>query len=302
MKIGVIGLGNIAQKAYLPIYTKIGNQAEFIFATRNDEVRKKLQTQYNLKKIVKTVDELIDEKIEACFIHTTTESHFELAKKCLSNGINVFMDKPASENLAQVKELQQLALKNSKILMIGFNRRFAPMVEKLKKIKKKRIILLQKNRAAATGDIKYMIFDLFIHIVDVAIYLLDDKIVKTESNLIENNGNIEMITVSITTKKTLVNLVMDLNSGANRELYEVTSPEGTYTLENLSRLKIFRDNKSESYYFEDWDNPLYVRGFEQMVTHFIDSVKMSTSSDLRQKNIYLSHKICEEIINNIKIS
>lgn len=34
MKIGVIGLGNIAQKAYLPTYSECRHLAEFVLATR----------------------------------------------------------------------------------------------------------------------------------------------------------------------------------------------------------------------------------------------------------------------------
>lgn len=40
MKIGVIGIGGIAQKAYLPTYAKMRKEATFIFATRREEVRK----------------------------------------------------------------------------------------------------------------------------------------------------------------------------------------------------------------------------------------------------------------------
>lgn len=283
MKIGVVGLGNIAQKAYLPTYSKIRDQADFIFATRNEEVRNKLTKQYNLTKTVKTVDELVAQNIDACFIHSATAAHYKLARKCLEKGIHVFIDKPASENIKQVKELQRLALKQSKILMIGFNRRFAPMVERLKKVKNKRIISLQKNRVNAISDPKFMIYDLFIHLVDTAVYLLDDKIIQTNSKIIQNAGKLEMITLTIETAKTLVNLTMDLNSGSNRELYEVTSSTGTYVLENLAQLKIYHENSNETFSFDDWDNPLYVRGFEQMVANFITSVKTMTSSDLRQK-------------------
>lgn len=300
MKIGVVGLGNIAQKAYLPTYSKIRDQADFIFATRNEEVRNKLTKQYNLTKTVKTVDELVAQNIDACFIHSATAAHYKLARKCLEKGIHVFIDKPASENIKQVKELQRLALKQSKILMIGFNRRFAPMVERLKKVKNKRIISLQKNRVNAISNPKFMIYDLFIHLVDTAVYLLDDKIIQTNSKIIQNAGKLEMITLTIETAKTLVNLTMDLNSGSNRELYEVTSSTGTYVLENLAQLKIYHENSNETFSFDDWDNPLYVRGFEQMVANFITSVKTMTSSDLRQKNVYLSHKICDEIINKIQ--
>lgn len=299
MKIGVIGLGNIAQKAYLPTYSKIRDQADFIFATRNEAVRKRLAEQYNLTRMVKTVDELIAQNIDACFIHSATVAHYEIAKMCLENGIHVFMDKPASENLNQVKELQSLALRQSKILMIGFNRRFAPMVNKLKEVKGKRIISLQKNRINTVNETKFMIYDVFIHLIDTAVYMLDDKIIKSDSKVIQTNGKLEMITVRLETSKSIVNLTMDLNSGANQELYEVTSSTGTYVLKDLKQLKIYHENNIEMRSFNDWDNPLYIRGFEQMVINFIKSVRATTSDDLRQKNVYLSHQLCDEIINKI---
>ncbi|WPP09786.1 hypothetical protein SIN07_02710 [Pediococcus inopinatus] len=42
-KIDVMGLGNIAQKAYLPVMASLQDQYEWHFCTRNDEKRRKLQ-------------------------------------------------------------------------------------------------------------------------------------------------------------------------------------------------------------------------------------------------------------------
>ena len=39
LKIGVLGLGSIAQKAYLPVYIKSNQRAIFVYATRNQEVQ-----------------------------------------------------------------------------------------------------------------------------------------------------------------------------------------------------------------------------------------------------------------------
>ena len=83
MKIGVIGIGGIAQKAYLPTYAKMRKEASFIFATRNDETRDKISREYNFVNTVATIDELLAEKIDACFIHVATKVHFEIAKQCL---------------------------------------------------------------------------------------------------------------------------------------------------------------------------------------------------------------------------
>ncbi len=50
MKIGVIGLGNIAQKAYLPTYSECRHLAEFVLATRNPETRQKSLISMALQK------------------------------------------------------------------------------------------------------------------------------------------------------------------------------------------------------------------------------------------------------------
>ncbi|MGC3648739.1 gfo/Idh/MocA family oxidoreductase, partial [Enterococcus faecium] len=43
MKFGVIGVGNIAEKAYLPTYAKKQGTHDFYFATRNKETKERIQ-------------------------------------------------------------------------------------------------------------------------------------------------------------------------------------------------------------------------------------------------------------------
>ncbi len=59
MKIGVIGLGNIAQKAYLPTYSESRHLAEFVLATRNPETRQKIADQYGFTETVRTIEEFL---------------------------------------------------------------------------------------------------------------------------------------------------------------------------------------------------------------------------------------------------
>ena len=109
MKIGVIGVGNIAEKAYLPTYAKKQGTVDFYFATRNKETKERIQKEYGFQHLYETIDELLEEKIEACMIHAATKVHYELAKRCLENGIHVYIDKPLSVHLNEVRELQELA-------------------------------------------------------------------------------------------------------------------------------------------------------------------------------------------------
>ncbi len=296
MKIGVLGLGNIAQKAYLPTYVKFQDQAEFYFATRNKTVQKKLQQQYQLAQMKNDLTELLAEKIDACFIHTATASHYQLVKECLLHDVHVFVDKPLSENIQEVKELQALAEERQKILMVGFNRRFAPMVEKLKALEGKRTIFLQKNMVASQQPTAFEIFDVFLHLVDTAVYLLDEPLQNVHSRIIDTPAGMDTAFLQLETAQTTLVCSMDLKSGAAYEHYQVTCPTGTYQVENLATLKILGAAEQRTQTFGDWDVTLKKRGFEQLVAHFLAAVASGSTQQLRQENIYLSHQLCDEML------
>lgn len=295
MKIGVIGIGGIAQKAYLPTYAKMRDQAEFIFATRNEATRQKIADEYSFAKTVATIDELLAEEITACFIHAATKVHFELAKKCLEAGVAVFMDKPVSESYQEVQALDDLAKEKQLLFMVGFNRRFAPMVEQLKQLPEKRVIQLQKNEPNHAMDTQYGIYDLFIHLVDTAVYLLDDEIMSVHSKLREEKGQMVYAQMQLSTATTECILSMDLMSGGKLERYQVSSPEQTMILEQLTDLRIKRGQIEEVPRFGDWTTTLEKRGFQQLVQTFIAALQRK-AIDLRQENVLLSHELCAQML------
>lgn len=295
MKIGVIGIGGIAQKAYLPTYAKMRKEATFIFATRREEVREKIAQEYNFEHTVATIDELLAEKIDACFIHVATSVHFEIAKQCLNAGVAVFIDKPVSEKLQEVQELQQLAKEKGLLFMVGFNRRFAPMVDQLKQLPQKKVIHLEKNEPNHAMNTQYGIYDLFIHLVDTAVFLLDDEVKKVHSKIREEKGQMTYAQLLLSTPTTECILSMDLQSGGKMERYQVSSPKETMVLEQLTDLTIKRGQTEEVHRFGDWITTLEKRGFEQLVTTFIAALN-GENVDLRQEDVLLSHELCEQML------
>lgn len=298
MKIGVIGVGNIAEKAYLPTYAKNQGTLTFYFATRNEQTKKRIKEMYGFSHLYETIDELIAEKIEACMIHAATKVHYELAKKCLEQGIHVFIDKPLSTSLHEVAELQALAKKNQVVLMIGFNRRFAPMVEELKQLPNKRLIQLQKNRIAAQETTEFVVYDLFLHLVDTAVYLLDEPITQVNSKIIEKNDYLELALLHLETANQTAILTMDLRSGANTEQYQVTSEQGTYEVRNLTQMTIQQEGQTRQKEFGDWTNTLEKRGFEPMIMAFFEQIQHTqpNNQQLKQTGVYQSHELCEQMI------
>jgi virulence factor len=295
MKFGVIGLGNIAQKAYLPVYAQVRDQAVFVLSTRNSAVLKDVSEKYGFQETVSSVEELLEADISACFIHAATKAHGQLVKQLLEAGIHVFVDKPLSESLAEVQALQELAKEKELILMIGFNRRFAPLVDELKAVKGKNMLLIQKNRVAAEEMTDYVIYDLFLHLADTVVYLLDDAIQQIHTKIIEEKGFLKRAILQVETETTTAIATMNLLAGANTEIYQVMSAEATYFLENLTELTI-KKQTTQLKSFGDWTTTLEKRGFQQMVSAFIKAVKTGEATNLKQENTFVSHELCAKMI------
>lgn len=296
MKIGIIGLGNIAQKAYLPVYSQLRDQATFILSTRNEQTRKAISEKYGFNEMVASTEELIETGISACFVHAATNVHGQLVKQLLKAGIHVFVDKPLSENLAEVREIQSLAVEKNLLLMVGFNRRFAPLVEELKAVENKNMILIQKNRIASESTTNFVMYDLFLHVADTLVYLLDDEIRQVQTKIIEEDNLLKRAMLHVETETTTAIASMNLYAGANTETYQLTSSEGTLIVENLTDLTIKNQQGSQQKNYGDWATTLEKRGFQQMVEEFIKAVQTKDGSHLKQEKVFTSHELCTQML------
>ena len=301
LKIGVLGLGSIAQKAYLPVYVKSNQRATFVYATRNQEVQAQLMEKYRLPKIYDTLDDLIEQKIDACMIHTATHTHIEMIEKCLSHGIHVYVDKPISEDITEVRRMYELAKRKNCLLIVGFNRRLAPFVQQLKQLPEKRVLTLSKNRIGKAQSVQFEIYDLFLHIVDTANYLLDEEIIAMTSHIKSCEQHLEFASMTLETAHSLAHLTMDMFAGANQENYQITTKNGTYHLKNLMEMTHYNQSGITVTGFNDWQTTLEKRGFEQAVNQFIDLLEQGNYQYVQEKSL-LSHELCAQMLKNYQES
>ena len=298
MRIGIIGLGNICEKAYLPVITAIEG-IEIVFCTRNKERLNSLSKKYRINEAVSTIDELINMNIDAAFVHTATESHIEIIEKLLSNNIHVYVDKPISYSYEDSIRVSNLAKKANKILMVGFNRRFAPMYSNLKNYGTPSVIKLEKNRVSSPKDSVVFVLDDFIHVIDTLRFLMDEEIESINVNGLKKDGLIYNVVVTMTSKNTTCIAMMNRDSGANEEELEYTSSGKKVIVRNLMDSKVLINNVEENKSFKDWDTILYRRGFENIINEFINSVKLGVQATPTIEDALKTHKICDEILKKI---
>ncbi len=131
---------------------------------------------------------LEEEQADAVIICTHVNTHYELTRKALEDGRNVFVEKPFSLAIDNARELISLAARKKKLLMIGHVVRFMSPYQQLKKwidtkefgelkfISLTRFCGLPGWGQWKDKDVKELsggaLFDLVIHDIDYAASLL----------------------------------------------------------------------------------------------------------------------------------
>lgn len=164
----------------------------------------------------------------------------------------------------------------------------------LKDLPDKRQLHLQKNRIAGRGTPEFLAYDLFLHLVDTAVYLMPGTPKLAYGDLQVTDNNLEYATMLLTSEQMSATITMDLRSGANYERYEVTSPAKTLILENLTNLTELNSKGSLQLSGDDWQTTLAKRGFEEMVTQFLAAVEKNEQP--LQENVIVSHQLCAELL------
>lgn len=135
MNIAVIGIGNMG-KNHARVYFE--NKAVNLVAVCdiNEQIGKQLSKKYNCN-YYKDYKKLYEsETIDAVSIVVPNSLHKEIAIYFLDKNVNVLLEKPISNNLADARKIINKSLKSNVIFMVGHIERYNPVVIKTNKLLK----------------------------------------------------------------------------------------------------------------------------------------------------------------------
>jgi len=126
-RIGVIGLGSVAQLVHLPNLLKIKNAEVSAVAEINRNRLHSVSDKFRVKRRFKDYKELLSsDEIDAVIISSPTHLHKQMAIDCLNAGKDVLVEKPLARNSNEGQEIIDCAKKNKRKLMVGMNLRYRP--------------------------------------------------------------------------------------------------------------------------------------------------------------------------------
>ena len=187
---GVVGCGRWGAK-HLIALQNMPDVVDCIVACDLDEVvLKSVQTEsIQIHKNPKTLVDKFD--LDAVVVVTPNQTHYSLGKQFLSQGVDVFLEKPMATTFDHASVLASAAVQEGSALKSGFLLRFHPCIEDAKsKIHGGRIGAIQsihyrKKTTRKDDGVSHSLDSLAIHGVDLAEYLLNDQTPLRISEVIE---------------------------------------------------------------------------------------------------------------------
>ncbi|MFJ8185314.1 Gfo/Idh/MocA family protein [Streptomyces sp. NPDC096105] len=296
MKVGCIGLGDIAQKAYLPVLA-VQPGVELHLQTRTPATLERVGDALHLPAGHRhaDLDALIGAGLDAAFVHAPTDVHPRIVTRLLEAGVPTYVDKPLAYELADSERLVALAEERGTSLAVGFNRRHAPGYAQCADHPRE-LILMQKNRAGLPEEPRRTILDDFIHVVDTLRFLVPGQIDDVTARARAEDGLLHHVVLQLAGDGFTALGVMNRLSGSSEEILEVSGQDSKRQVVNLAEVI---DHKGQPTVRRrgDWVPVSRQRGIEQAALAFLDAVR--AGEVLSARDALATHELCERVVRAV---
>jgi predicted dehydrogenase len=277
MNIAIIGFGYWGPNLVRNFNSVEGCKVKYVCDFREERL-KVVARQYPSVTVTGKYDDVLnDESIEAVVIATPVFTHFDLAKKALEKNKNVLIEKPMTSTSAEATELQELANKKGKLLMVDHTFLYTGAVQKMKDLitsgnigKIQYFDSTRINLGLFQPDIN-VLWDLAPHDISILNYLVNEKPFSVNATGVSHtNNNIENIAY----------LTVNYNSGFIAHFNcSWTSPV------KIRTMLIGGDKKM--LLFNDLEPTEKIRVYDTGYDHKTDEEKRKVLVDYRAGDVYL---------------
>jgi len=300
LTVALIGLGDIAAKAYLPVLAADAD-VEPVLITRDPQRRAALQRTWRVESAFPSVSDALGASIplDAAFVHAATQAHPAIAAELIGAGIPTFVDKPLALSAAESRAVVEAARDAGVSLAVCFNRRSAPAYARLADWPGLDTVVLTKNRLALPDDPRLFVFDDFVHVVDTLRFLVtpepEDVSVTTRPG---PEGTLARLVITLRQAGRIGVGIMDRDSGQTIELLDAMAPGRARRVTDLVDVVDRAEGVAHHRQPDNWASVSQQRGFVAMVGSLLDSVRAGVVLD--GGDALATHELCEAILGEVE--
>lgn len=256
---GFIGAGNFTKMTMLPSLKGSGVLFKYI-ASSSGVSGTTLARKFGFTHSTTDYNQILnDREVDVVFITTRHNSHAKLVIEALKSGKNVFVEKPLAINnnqLNDIIETYKKSLTNNKptTLSVGFNRRFSPHSQAIKKALGDNPGSLNIVATMNAGFIPYQVWvhDMQVgggriigeacHYMDLCVYLTGSEIISVcmssmGVDVADNTDNASILLKFKNGSNAVINYFANGAKSYSKERVEVYSRERVFILDNFRTTK-----------------------------------------------------------------
>ncbi|MCU7493611.1 MAG: Gfo/Idh/MocA family oxidoreductase [Ignavibacteria bacterium] len=245
--LAIIGAGNFTGSTIIPAIKKLSVRKKYIVSQKGLSA-KILAKKGNFENAGSDVNLVLEDKeVDLVIITTRHNLHAKMAVEALRHGKNVFVEKPLALNRNELHEIIAAAEASGKTVNVGFNRRFSPYAEAVKKQLNGSPLNITATMNAGYIPPGSWLHDLeagggriigeACHFIDLCSYLTGSKVTQVCMNSLGTEGRENTDNASILLKyengsNAVINYFSNGSKQYAKERVEVYSDERTFVIDN----------------------------------------------------------------------
>ncbi|MEV9616112.1 bi-domain-containing oxidoreductase [Aliarcobacter butzleri] len=310
INVGLIGAGNFTKSVILPNIQKVADFELVGLCTATGVSAQGTGKKYDFKYITTDSDEIFkNREINSVFVTTRHNDHASKVLKAIESKKHCFVEKPLciyEEDLEVIKE----AYTGETVVQVGFNRRFSPMVEKMKKSINGQISINYRVNAGIIPKNIWIqdrtigggrIIGEVCHFIDTCSYLIGSEVesvfattVNKADQSIPDEDNINIVLNYKNGSIATISYMAFGDSSMPKEYIEVFASGISMQMNDFRELTIFKGGKSSKEKSANQD-----KGFVNEFKAFKEAVK-SGNDAISFESIYNTTKTTFKILESIR--
>jgi virulence factor len=300
--LAVLGLGEIARKAHLPVLAARSDVNVVALVSRSSRGAAELAAQYRFPIQATTLDEVIACHPAGALVLTESGSHPELTCRLLEAGIAVYLEKPMAVDMAGARQVAACAQRTSQLLMVGFNRRYAPLYQQMKALFPDQTAgLCHLIKTRQPGGLKQSpttaVWDDVIHLIDLSRWLMGDPQQVHATVRYGSEGEFVGLSVQFEYLNGRAATLAHLRAGGVQERVEMYNTCTSARVEDLEVLQTQQDGVTKTHTHDPWTPMLTRRGFTSALDHFLNCLRNGQPPIQSAQGALKSHELAQTILD-----
>jgi predicted dehydrogenase/threonine dehydrogenase-like Zn-dependent dehydrogenase len=254
--LGIIGAGNFTSAMILPSLKKCNAAVKYI-ASSGGLSGTTLAKKFSISNSTTDYTAILkDDSVDLVLVTTRHNLHAKMVAEVLEADKHVFVEKPLALNKDELNSILDVFQRHNKTVTVGFNRRFAPLAQKMKSLLGKSDtpinIVATMNAGAIPPSV--WVHDMEIgggriigeacHYIDLCSYLTGSKVISVCMNAMgtnpeENTDNASILLKYENGSNAVINYFANGSKSYAKERVEVYHQERTLVMDNWRKLKGF---------------------------------------------------------------